>query len=448
MVKETLNPLTDGELRKFVNVCSKGLTMLLSNLESGRREETFPVFTDCLRSIRNISCTNQNMQSLFARHDFLWNHVSRFVSLMPPDLVKTEPERVSYRCLIQAVANMTVKNPSNQLDLISDHRWQIILQKMFLVDDLKCGEYLSMLLSTCFSSPKVVEALINDKSHASFISGCVSGLTSVFEEKDALGAVFAVQKLWNANNFARFLREHAVERAVRSVLYQILGLKLGESNESSEYSDDDFSNGFRGNIVLLAEVFNVEASRVFSTTSAERPQHVNHVHAAGHFSELLDVLCVASSSPALLLELQTSLELVMSVTTILIQIVALSRLTTSSSSSTSSSSTTDDSRLHFHRDVVRLLGNLCWKHRRNQDAVRDLNGVPAVLNSFNIDESSPFVRQWAVFALRNLCEDNLENQEVVAGIQLRGVEDRGGVLEEMGLEIELDGGKPRLRKRD
>ena len=36
MVKETLNPLTDGELRKFVNVCSKGLTMLLSNLESGR----------------------------------------------------------------------------------------------------------------------------------------------------------------------------------------------------------------------------------------------------------------------------------------------------------------------------------------------------------------------------------------------------------------------------
>ena len=38
--------------------------------------------------------------------------------------------------------------------------------------------------------------------------------------------------------------------------------------------------------------------------------------------------------------------------------------------------------------------------------------------------------------------------EVVAGIQVRGVEDRGGVLEEMGLEIELDGGKPRLRRRD
>merc|ERR1719193_828834 len=138
----------------------------------------------------------------------------------------------------------------------------------------------------------------------------------------------------------------------------------------------------------------------------------------------------------------------MSVTTILIQITALGSSSSSSSSSFSSASSSSGRREHFHRDVVRLLGNLCWKNRRNQDTVRDLQGIPAVLSSFNIDESSPFVRQWAVFALRNLCEDNFENQEVVAGIQLRGVEDRGGVLEEMGLEIELDGGKPRLRKRD
>ena len=138
----------------------------------------------------------------------------------------------------------------------------------------------------------------------------------------------------------------------------------------------------------------------------------------------------------------------MSVTTILIQVVASIRASPGGNVIVNLSSS-EDHRLHFHRDVVRLLGNLCWKHRRNQDTIRDLGGVPAVLSSFNIDdESSPFVRQWAVFALRNLCEDNLENQEVVAGVQLRGVEDRGGVLEEMGLEIELDGGKPRLRKRD
>ena len=377
------------------------------------------------------------------------------VSLLPPESVKTDPERVLYRCLIQAVANMTVNNPANQLGLITSSRWQDISRKIFLVDDRKCGEYSCMLLSTCFSRSDAVEAFINgSESHASFLIDCLTKLTSVFEDEETEWAVFAVQKSWNANGFARFLREKAVDGHVRSFLYQIFSnmiQKNGEKDETVRESngdegDENFSVGLRSNIAALAEVFNVEASEVFSTTSLDAPPvvDVDPASASRHFSELLDVLCIASSSSTLVSELQSSLELVMSVTTILIQIVALSR----NSSSSASSSSTPDGRRVFYRDVVRLLGNLCWKHRRNQDAVRDLNGVPALLNSFHIDESSPFVRQWAVFALRNLCEDNLENQEAVAGIQLRGVEDRGGVLEEMGLEIELDGGKPRLRKKD
>ena len=312
------------------------------------------------------------------------------------------------------------------------------------MEDQKCGEYLCMLLSTCFTCADAVESMINDESRADFIQKCLKKLTSVFEEKESEWAVFATQKLWNVHGFAIFMSGNTIEENIKSFSYQILSNAIEKEGAREEKDGGDFSDGLRSNLSALGEYFSVEASEMFSTSSSDAQLFVEFDRASSsrNFSELLDVLCVASSSADLLPELQSCLKLVMTTTTILIQVIATSPILSSSPSSSV------ESRGPFHRDVIRLLGNLCWKHRRNQDAVRDLNGIPAVLSSFNVDESSPFVRQWAVFALRNLCEDNLENQGVVAGIQLRGVTDREGVLEEMGLEIELDGGKPRLRRRD
>jgi ataxin-10 len=74
----------------------------------------------------------------------------------------------------------------------------------------------------------------------------------------------------------------------------------------------------------------------------------------------------------------------------------------------------------FKRDLVRLIGNLCWRHKKNQETVRDIDGIPLLLDCSPIDANNPFMLQWVVFAMRNLCEDNADNQKVLEGIDKEG----------------------------
>lgn len=45
--------------------------------------------------------------------------------------------------------------------------------------------------------------------------------------------------------------------------------------------------------------------------------------------------------------------------------------------------------------------------------------------------------QWVILAVRNLCEGNLENQNVIASLTQQGVVD-SGLLKEMGLTLHQD----------
>jgi hypothetical protein len=64
------------------------------------------------------------------------------------------------------------------------------------------------------------------------------------------------------------------------------------------------------------------------------------------------------------------------------------------------------------RDLVRVIANMCFHDRASQDAVRELGAIPLVLSCSCIDENNPYSREWSIVAIRNLCENNLENQKV------------------------------------
>lgn len=55
------------------------------------------------------------------------------------------------------------------------------------------------------------------------------------------------------------------------------------------------------------------------------------------------------------------------------------------------------------------------------------------------------IREWAIFGLRNLCEGNLENQDVIRSLEARGAADQQ-TLRELGLESEV-GKDGRLKVR-
>ncbi|XP_004923792.2 ataxin-10 isoform X2 [Bombyx mori] len=91
----------------------------------------------------------------------------------------------------------------------------------------------------------------------------------------------------------------------------------------------------------------------------------------------------------------------------------------------------------FKARLVRTLANLCWKNQENKKQMRDLDVIPVLLDCCNIDARNPLIMQWVIFAIRTLCENCPENQEVIAKTTLQGPVDNE-VLQEMGLTLSTD----------
>ncbi|XP_013141425.1 PREDICTED: ataxin-10 [Papilio polytes] len=91
----------------------------------------------------------------------------------------------------------------------------------------------------------------------------------------------------------------------------------------------------------------------------------------------------------------------------------------------------------FKAALVRTLANLCWKHQENKKQMRELEVIPVLLDCCNIDARNPLIMQWVIFAVRNLCENCPENQEVISRMTLQGPVDNE-VLQEMGLTLHTD----------
>lgn len=49
--------------------------------------------------------------------------------------------------------------------------------------------------------------------------------------------------------------------------------------------------------------------------------------------------------------------------------------------------------------------------------------------------------QWCIVAIRNLCDGNVENQKIIAGMYREGAV-KNELLSEMGLELNAEGDKP------
>ncbi|EJD07503.1 uncharacterized protein FOMMEDRAFT_164457 [Fomitiporia mediterranea MF3/22] len=93
---------------------------------------------------------------------------------------------------------------------------------------------------------------------------------------------------------------------------------------------------------------------------------------------------------------------------------------------------------YLKRDLVRLLGIMCYENRAVQDRVRKCDGIPVIMNLCITDERNPYLREHALFALRNLLHDNVDNQVIVDAIKPMGTWDENGVLRDVpGFESEV-----------
>ncbi|XP_067907371.1 ataxin-10 isoform X3 [Heterodontus francisci] len=180
-----------------------------------------------------------------------------------------------------------------------------------------------------------------------------------------------------------------------------------------------------------------------STTDAEDEEALIVVR-------LLDILCETTSNHEKFSYLQNSPGLVEAVVELLYQTHLAgkqSRNVFSVSQSLSFTRHISHPAVGFKAHLIHLIGNLCYNNHENQDKVRELGGISLILDNCSIDDNNPFVSQWAVFAIRILTEQNMQNQEVISQMTRQGVAD-SAMLSNMGLQIEERDGKLYVKSQE
>uniref|UniRef100_A0A8D0MBM3 Ataxin-10 n=1 Tax=Sus scrofa TaxID=9823 RepID=A0A8D0MBM3_PIG len=196
---------------------------------------------------------------------------------------------------------------------------------------------------------------------------------------------------------------------------------------------------FLSHAELVASAF-VDQCRAVLHLTAEQPTSDEEALAT---IRLLDVLCEMTANTDLLGYLQVFPGLLERVIDLLRLIHAAGSDTTSIFSPCASIKAEGDITNvaeGFKSHLIRLIGNLCYKNKENQDKVSELDGIPLILDSCGIDDSNPFLTQWVVYAIRNLTEDNSRNQDLIAKMEEQGLADPS-LLKKMGFEVEKRGDK-------
>ncbi|KAA6387105.1 MAG: hypothetical protein EZS28_017366 [Streblomastix strix] len=94
----------------------------------------------------------------------------------------------------------------------------------------------------------------------------------------------------------------------------------------------------------------------------------------------------------------------------------------SSSSSLQPSSTTIPPLLEqgYRTLLLKTLGNLCYSTIEGPQHIRQINAFPLILTLTNYDDSNPFMREAAIWTMRNATLGNKENSDLVASMTSSG----------------------------
>lgn len=92
----------------------------------------------------------------------------------------------------------------------------------------------------------------------------------------------------------------------------------------------------------------------------------------------------------------------------------------------------------FRRDIVAVIGNCAYRRKQVQDEIRKKNGIILLLQQCVTDEDNPFLREWGIWAARNLLEGNTENQKLVADLELQRSVVDVPELARLGLRVDID----------
>lgn len=99
----------------------------------------------------------------------------------------------------------------------------------------------------------------------------------------------------------------------------------------------------------------------------------------------------------------------------------------------------------YRRDVLAVIANASFRNFSIQEEVREKGGLLLVLQQCMPDSQNPFLREWGLWAIRNLLEGNSKSQSELADLEVRCAVD-DPKLKDVGISVEInpETGRPRL----
>ncbi|XP_070709798.1 ataxin-10 [Pempheris klunzingeri] len=416
----------------------KALSGLCDELQAASSEDKdlqsvplqLQLVAECFRAQRNACVQSTRNQSLLRELGFIDVSLKLLSLLQTTNVENRDDIFEPLRCGIQFLGNLAVGNQECKDDI-----WLLsfpnVLLQLLSVDDEKAVNYASMVLHTCLDEAKVEELAEPQNIQLALR---VMELCRIQPDLDWTVLIAA----------QHFLKSSALVESMYSGMSHQERVTLLELLFAQLREEDTDECGVPPSVArFLASSFQKGCGAVLtlacgSTSSDEVLQEALTV------ISLLDVLCEMTSDLRQFMFLQNHPDLLVTTVELLEQVHAIGKASKnifSASQSFSSFSGEGDSSpvISFKAHLIRLIGNLCHSNTDNQNKVRELEGIPLILDNCSIDSNNPFISQWAIFAIRNLLEHNTQNQELVAALERRGTADYSA-LKELGLQVvERDG---------
>uniref|UniRef100_A0A672H4S9 Ataxin-10 n=1 Tax=Salarias fasciatus TaxID=181472 RepID=A0A672H4S9_SALFA len=351
---------------------------------------------ECFRAQRNACVQSTRNQSLLETvFLLLFFYFTNAFSLSPCGS--------ALRCGIQFLGNLAVGNQTCKDDI-----WQLSFPDLLLVDDEKVVNYTSMVLHTCLDETKVED--LSARRTSSWLLR-VMELCRTRPELDWTCSFYI--SAYNVFNLVVTLLE-----LLFAQLREEVSEECGVPPDVARFLAGSFQKSCGAVLALATGSVLQEALTVIS---------------------LLDVLCEMTSDLKQFMFLQDHPDLLVTTVELLQQVHAIGKASKnifSAAQNFSSLSADGESPvISFKAHLIRFIGNLCHGNAGNQNKVRELEGIPLILDNCNIDSNNPFISQWAIFAIRNLLENNVQNQELVASLERRGKADYSA-LRQLGFLVE------------
>lgn len=355
------------------------------------------------RYLRNACIQCKKNQDLIVQSDIL-SVIKTLIEFSFDPTLETNYDDKSFiknvkELSVQFLGNLVVQN-KQAVKAVWNHCFPGVFFSMMSNFDGKGKDFVCMVIYNCWRE----SFSLIDKQDECYLMHSILDHCNEYELVE--WGLLVLELVITSENFIVLYKELHDYPELRASLLDMLFSFLAEENSSNIFIPES-------NLIFLSEEFITKSSCMVMLAG----QHSEEVLQESQIIfKILNVLSTATGIVEVYGALRSSEKLLKITVNILKGICACTEPVV-----TGTEQNDHHPMFNFKRNLVKMIANMAYENRLIQDKVREYDGITTVLNCSNIDHRNPYLMQWAIFAVRAICNGNVENQTLISGLENHGI---------------------------